>query len=644
MYAPMLTPLAGIIIGILAGSFGAGYITCAITALTAITIYAITSHGSKDPVKGFKLSPLHYVWILLMFTTAGIVCYNMSRPYTIDDIKAYSAAKGRIDEVSNSVRGDKLIVEIFELYSKNNTVTKPENLKIIVQTDATDQYIDDIITMPLNLEKIEDSDNYFKRGYADYMAKKGLYYFTDVRSTEIVNVGNQKTLKGISANLRNDIEIIIERSPLNRATINFLITILLGDRAFLDPEIKNIFSDAGISHTLALSGMHVAIIAGILMWLLFPFNLFGYYKQRILAATLLLYVYAFVTGWSPSTVRATIMMTSMMLCLFLERKNTAWNSLLLATFCILIVSPSALWDVGLQLSFLCVASLIFFVRPLNPIDQHEHPMLYKTASAILTTLAATIATWSITAQYFGMLPIVFLPANLLILPFIPIYLTIAIIFITFHAIGINIPILAVMLDKGLETIESVVAFLSENGNSAIHYTPHAITSVLWIAFAICIAMLLHSNRKRLWKWTSTGVLALFAISIALKGNASENGYIIQRNPHELSILTTFDGNEKLIKMKRGRVGELNIGSDKILVIDGRLDKRFISAKKKYKIALICGGYKGDINSLYKTIDAQYIVTHPSLRRKKEKLLLDQADSLAMSVHSIRNDGPLKSEF
>lgn len=179
---------------------------------------------------------------------------------------------------------------------------------------------------------------------------------------------------------------------------------------------------------LALSGMHVSIIAGIILWLLFPFNLFGIYKWRYIATLPILWGYTLVTGLSPSTVRAAIMLTVVMTCILTERKNSAWNALLLAVFIIILFNPDSLYDIGLQLSFICVASLIFFAGPLNPIDQHKHNILYDIVSAILVTLSATAASWVLSSYYFGIFPILFIPANLIVLPLLPIYVVLHLFF------------------------------------------------------------------------------------------------------------------------------------------------------------------------------------------------------------------------
>ena len=137
------------------------------------------------------------------------------------------------------------------------------NLKIRLYSDAIGACVDDDVIIPLHLEPIEDSPDIFSKGYASAMRSKGICYSTRCAGNEISVYGHTSTFTGMALDLRDQIEGFIEKTPLDRATINFLITILLGDRAFLDRETRELFADAGVSHILALSGMHVAIISEI---------------------------------------------------------------------------------------------------------------------------------------------------------------------------------------------------------------------------------------------------------------------------------------------------------------------------------------------------------------------------------------------
>ena len=155
---------------------------------------------------------------------------------------------------------------------------------------------------------------------------------------------------------------------------------LLGDKSYMPDETRQIFSNAGIAHILALSGLHVGIIIVLISSILFPLGFFIPRKIIYLITIVFLWIFAFITGMSASVVRASIMATFYLSAKILERQNDSINALLGAITLILIVNPSALYDVGLQLSALTVTSIILFSEKLNFIDRYKHPRLYHIFS------------------------------------------------------------------------------------------------------------------------------------------------------------------------------------------------------------------------------------------------------------------------
>lgn len=643
--APMLIPLTGLIFGIIVILFGLPVWVSCILALSGIAVYLFLLRVNNNPVNAFKTNKYHYVWLFLIFAALGSFITFINTPTELENIENIIALKGRIKQITQPTSGDKAIIEIHEVYDKSGKTQIPKNMNMMVRSDALESDVDDIIVFPVKLLPVEDNPNYFSSGYSKYLINKGILYQSFTEGTDIKTIGHQTTFSGIATKIRNRIESLIEYSDISKKTQDFLITILVGDRSYLDPELRNRFADAGLSHILALSGMHVAIICGIVLWLLFPFNFFGHYRLRMITATLMLFIYAFITGWNPSTVRATIMIAAMTACMILERKNSSWNSLLLATFIILIFNPYALNDIGLQLSFLCVASLIFFVNQLNPIDRHNHPRLYKLASLIITTLVATGATWCVTAYYFGKIPLVFLPANILILPLLPFYLTISLIYLILHGFGLNITPLSRLLDAGYSSFESLVGFLSNQGTSSVNFSPSSISVILWLLFVATLAFYMINKSRKSIKWISPGIFGIFILSLFITDNPIyADGFIVQSGWRNIKVLSRLEGKENLHQPQRKAVSNLQIKNHKIAVIDTSLPETVDTTLNEYDEIIICGNCKEDIASVLKKYKTDKIILHTTLRKKRESELMQEADSLGVKCHSIRNSGPYRIDL
>lgn len=639
--APMLMPLAGLICGTVMIMLGVPIWSLIILAALATGVYLIVTKLSKDPVKAFKYNGLHFVWLFLVFCIAGSLDAYLLRQKPIDGIEKYIAAKGKISRIEQTTAGDKAILELRELYDSDGKVTKVENIFAIVRSDILEYGIDDIIVLPVKLRKIEDSPNYFSSGYAKSMQRKGIYYETRVEGEAAERIGHETSMRGITDGMREKLESAIENTLLTKQTQNFLITVLLGDRSYLNREMRENFADAGLSHILALSGMHVAIICGIILWLLFPLNFLGRYKLRMCLALAILIFYAFITGWSASTVRATIMMGAVTTGILLERKNSSWNSLLLAVFVILLFDPYALTDIGLQLSFLCVTSLIFFVSPLNPFEQHEHPRLHKFATLLITTMVATLATWCVTAYYFGKTPLVFLPVNMLILPLLPAYLTIAIIYLVFVSTGIEPEPARFLLDKGYTGMTQLVEYLTSGGNTAVNFTPSLLSVVLWLVLLTFVILIIHGKHRKIYLSAGCALALLFVVSTVFSGDAENNdGYIVQTGWRNISILTRRGGCERSHTTEPRSLSCLEECGRKILVADISLEKCG-ELNGEFDEVIIGGGNRDDMRLLIEKTRAKVVILHSSVTRERESELIKAADSLGVKYHSIRNSGPYR---
>ena len=466
---PMLFPLLALVVGVGAGMGGAGFWLGGACVIIAAGIWLVLQFAGRDPLRGFRLRKLHYIWIFLIFLGLGIIDTDFNRPFRMpyDNFDMLKCGQGRITKISHGSWGDKYEVDVWRLIGKDGKHYNTPNFKAIIQGDVFTKDVDDVIVFPANFQRIVDPPDSTLPGYAKRLERQGIYYRLRTSDKNLHYTHTSPTFTGYCYKCRDRLEAFIENTHLAKETQSFLITVLLGDRAYLSEETRSLFADAGVSHILALSGMHIMIIAGIFMTLLFPLNFRGWYRQRRVIATIMIFLYAFITGCAPSTIRACIMAACITVAMLYERKNSAMNALLLATFIILLFTPLAIFDVGLQLSFVCVASLILFMKPLNPVDQHKHNRTYKLMAAILAPIIATGASWVLTGYYFGEISVMFLLGNIVILPLLPFYMVAALLYLLLHAVGADSALLAWGLDTLYSGGISALEWMSCGGKGSL---------------------------------------------------------------------------------------------------------------------------------------------------------------------------------
>lgn len=195
---------------------------------------------------------------------------------------------------------------------------------------------------------------------------------------------------------------------------DFLKGILLGDTSGFSQEMRSAFSASGISHIVAVSGMHVSILAAFLIFLVRKAG--GRRKLRMAAAGVGVLAYMAITGFTPSVTRAGIMSLMMMLAVLLDKKEDFWTSLLVAASVILLVNPYSIYNTGFLLSFSATAGIMLFAKPLSGLLAKKLPK--TTADTIAVSVAAVIATTPVTAAVFHSVSVLGILTNILVIPFV----------------------------------------------------------------------------------------------------------------------------------------------------------------------------------------------------------------------------------
>lgn len=215
---------------------------------------------------------------------------------------------------------------------------------------------------------------------------------------------------------------------------------VLGDKRALDRDTKDAFSVSGASHVLALSGLHLSIIYFILTFLT------GRRRRRrwLTQATIILslWLYVLLVGMAPSIMRSAIMLSIYSVCLVGGREKASINTLCLAAIVLILANPLCVWDLGFQLSFLAVLSIVALYRPINRllpkggdltgIRAIDSP-LKAVWSMMSVSLASQVGTAPLVAYYFGRFSCYFLLTNLIVVPCatIIIYCAIAVLLTSF---------------------------------------------------------------------------------------------------------------------------------------------------------------------------------------------------------------------
>jgi len=257
--------------------------------------------------------------------------------------------------------------------------------------------------------------------YEDYLKTRGIHLLLSIKKDGRIEVlaNNQgNSLRALSLMARYKLKRILSLN-LTPKEAGIMQAILLGDRSHIPKHVRLLFVQTGTAHILAISGLHVGVVVGLILIMLKVLPL-GRRVQFLLAITFLI-GYAFLTGGRPSVVRATSMAVVFLASFVVEKETDTLNTLCLAALIILLINPLSLFDIGFQLSFTCVLSIIFLSPKLKSIFiRWRSPEKSKMMRFVYDSISVSLGIWlgvdGLIAYYFGIITPITVLANLIVVP------------------------------------------------------------------------------------------------------------------------------------------------------------------------------------------------------------------------------------
>jgi len=256
--------------------------------------------------------------------------------------------------------------------------------------------------------------------YVRYMYNQGFVGSVYVNKQSWQSIGEvSSSPKYLALRCRQQIMDFYKLLGFTQTEYSILSALTLGYQHDLTDDIKQGFRTTGTVHVLSVSGLHVGIIYLMISFLLgFIRRNSKYYWLKPCLIILLLWCYAFITGLPISVVRASLMLSLFCIAEVFEKKSFSIHALFIAAFFILLINPFSLFDVGFQLSFVSVLSILYLLPKVLSFVKTENKYLSSIWQLFALSLVAQLATFPICLYYFGTFPTYFFIGNLLIVPLV----------------------------------------------------------------------------------------------------------------------------------------------------------------------------------------------------------------------------------
>ncbi|WOI22782.1 ComEC/Rec2 family competence protein [Nonlabens ulvanivorans] len=361
------------------------------------------------------------------------------------------------DQLNPNAYNDRFYAHINEIDGKNVT---GKVLVLFKKSDSVEYKIGHRLTVYDDISQASDERNPGDFNYKEYLALIDVHGQIYVDDDHILNVYVGENKSWIIA-LRNQLMNSLETSGLQDKPLGIIQALILGQRNNVESSVTQSFRDAGVIHILALSGLHVGIILLILCWFTNWLKVVknGRWLQSAVII-ILLWIFALITGMSPSIMRAVTMFSFIAIGMNVNRKTSIFHSLALSAFLLLLINPKLLFHVGFQLSYTAVIAIVLIQPILYNLIQPRWKVIDYFWKIGTVTIAAQIGVAPLSLFYFHQFPGLFLLGNMLLLPVLPLIIGLSILLLASLWSGIPSYWLVEILNLSLDWIVTIIEKIS----------------------------------------------------------------------------------------------------------------------------------------------------------------------------------------
>jgi len=413
---PFLRILVPLCAGIIAGLYiepDKWYIIISSLVCTILIIYS-------SFIKEVRLNNLFGIFLSLSLVICGYLLYKIHKRgvTTLDHKKSdiICTISDFAEERENSYR---LRIGLNAVIESRKITTAGGSMLLYFRKDSSvnDLLPGDIIKIRCTPTEILNRGNPYEFDYRFYLENKGIRYmsFADKEDIEFKISPSKRKLKHRALIIRERILEMYRSRGITGRNLALVAAMTLGEKSLLEQDQKDIFIRAGVMHIMAVSGLHAVVLS------MFVFNLLFFLKKRfriiqILSALIILWAFAFITGLTPSVMRATLMFSFIQAGKLLKRPANSMNSVLASAFVLILIRPSVIFDAGFLLSYSAVIFIIAFYKDICSIFHFRNRIAYWIWQSAALTFVAQAGTLSLTIMLFNRFPVYFLITNLIIIP------------------------------------------------------------------------------------------------------------------------------------------------------------------------------------------------------------------------------------
>ncbi len=523
---PLLPVTLSFVAGILCGVTGWGLFFCIAASVGCISLFLLKQNYAAIITCGFLLGCVEAYFFIPHEMNRELVARNL-------------VMEGVVKDVRESDSGQRIEILVDKAGSTPGNLSDCGKTEISVYIPGFNPELRQYDRLLFNGKPEEvraRHDFEDELTFDDILLKKRIYLSLTLSPDSILGLKEGSDIGCRMMKIREGIRQRIMTSKLDVDSKLLLVALITGDNRLMPQEQYDNFRNAGIAHILAVSGLHVAIIAFWANLFLWPFTVLRFRAARLMAVILMIWLFTLLTGAPPSAVRAAIFSSVIMTGSVIQRKSSPFNSLCLAAIVILAINPADLFAIGFQLSFAAVAGILLFASSLNPVPR-RHAVAYYLVSIVTVSIGATLGTAVITLYYFHSFPLYFIISNILATFTLPIILGAEIVALLLSCLSIELNAVNCIIDGLCSFLYNTSEGLSTLPGAYIDSIyVSALTVLLYISSIILLRIVIAKGGKKLIAGFLT-ISMIFVVCLVVDNSVKRvAGVYFLKNAHRTDIL------------------------------------------------------------------------------------------------------------
>jgi competence protein ComEC len=557
------------------------------------------------------------------------------------------------------------------------------NILIYFAKDSVSQKLKygDRIIVRNKLQSIKNSGNPGAFDYAQYSAFQQVFHQAYLRQNEwLLLKSNHANFSGsIIYKTRDYVLETLDEYIHGNDESALAKALLIGYRIDIGKDLVQAYTNVGVVHLIAISGLHLALIYYLLVWLFAKIPIIKNSKFTKLALVLFcLWFFSLLTGAPASVLRASVMFSFIAIGASFDKKNSIYNSLSISAFVLLCFDPFMLWDVGFQLSYLAVLGIVIAQKHVYNWFYFKNKILDEGWKLASVSLAAQLFTMPVCLYYFHQFPLLFLISNMAAIPLSTIALwgCIALIAVS------PIPLAAVFLGK----LTGISIWLLNHSVLVVNAIPFSLwdeisisvtaTIILYIVIISMVYWLIKKS-KIAFKITLASILLFVIIIAEIKWQSYHQRKIIVYNIAQHSAIDFVNGTQysfvgdsaaiknNLIKNYNIRPARISLQLDsrlnspgiiysennfyqfhnkKLLIADSFLIYHPLAEKIKLDYIVISKNPQITITGLSQTFDCKSYIFDASNSQWKIEKWKKECEELHLHFHSVSEQGAFVTDL